>query len=82
MTKKAVHKVIPEVPAHLRSIKGTVSMNVAVGEDGHVMKAVVTSGPPELYEISIKAVEQWVYKPTLFNGTPVVVRTKFDIRYK
>ena len=82
MTKKAVRKVIPEVPVHLRSIKGTVSMDLAVGSDGRVAKAVVTSGPPELHEISIKAVEQWVYKQTLYRGSPAIVRTQIEFHYK
>lgn len=82
MAKKVVWKALPEVPVHLRSIKGTVSMDVAVGSDGRVAKAVVISGPSELHEISIKAVEKWVYKQTSVGGIPVAVLTKIHMRYK
>jgi hypothetical protein len=82
MSDKIVHLVKPDVPASLAGIKGTVSLNIAVGEDGRVLKAIPTSGPKELYEISVSAVEQWVYKQTTINGTPVVVLSSVDLKFQ
>jgi protein TonB len=82
MSQKIVQMVKPSVPANLGGIKGTVSLEVAIGMDGRVIKAVPTGGPTELYAISVGAVEQWVYQPTLINGNPVVVITVVDIKYQ
>lgn len=82
MESKRVHSVLPEVPAALRGIRGSVLLNVAIGGDGKVIRAVAESGPPELYAISIKAVEQWTYQPTKLNGSPVAVITSVQINYR
>jgi hypothetical protein len=82
METKRVRTVLPEVPESLRGIRGSVMLNVAVGGDGKVIRAVAEGGPPELYAISVKAVEQWTYQPTLLNGSPVVVITRVEINYK
>lgn len=82
MSDKIVHLVKPDVPVALAGIKGTVSLNIAVGEDGRVLKAVPTGGPKELYEIWVNAVEQWVYTPTTINGTPVVVLSAVDLKFQ
>jgi protein TonB len=74
--------VKPDVPPDLRAVKGNVSLDVAVGLDGHVLKAIPLKGPAALYEISVKAVEQWVYQPTTINGTPVIVLTAVDVKYE
>jgi hypothetical protein len=79
---KNVRMVKPDVPPDLRAVKGNVSLDVAVGLDGHVLKAIPLKGPAALYEISVKAVEQWVYQPTTINGTPVIVLTAVDVKYE
>ena len=48
MESKIVHTIQPEVPESLRGIRGSVMLDVAVGGDGKVMRAVAESGPPEL----------------------------------
>jgi hypothetical protein len=68
MQEMIVRLIKPDVPASLSAIKGTVSLNIAVGTDGRVLKAVPTTGPKELYDISVGAVEQWVYKPTTITA--------------
>jgi hypothetical protein len=82
MELKRVHTVLPEVPASLSGIRGSVMLNVAVGGDGKVIRAVAESGPPELYAISIEAVEQWTYQTTKLNGSPVTVITRVEINYR
>jgi hypothetical protein len=38
-------------------------------------------GPRRISRLGTKAVEQWVYKPTLLNGAPVEVVTIADVRF-
>jgi hypothetical protein len=74
--------VKPEVPESLSGFRGTVSLDVAIGTDGKVIRAIAKSGPPELYAISAKAVEQWKYKPVTVGGNPVIVMTQVEVDYK
>ena len=82
MESKRLRTVQPEVPDSLRGVRGVVALNVAIGGDGKVIRAVAESGPPELYANSVKAVQQWTYQPTTISGNPVIVITKVEIDYK
>ncbi|MGC4050730.1 MAG: hypothetical protein QM757_15245 [Paludibaculum sp.] len=78
----AVRLVKPDVSPALAGIKGRVSLEIAVGQDGRVLKAIPTGGPRELYDISVAAVEQWVYKPTTVRGVPVIVLSSVEIKFE
>ncbi|MFZ0338819.1 MAG: energy transducer TonB [Terracidiphilus sp.] len=39
----------------------------------------VVSGPEMLQQAALDAVQQWRYRPYLFNGEPVEVRTTVNI---
>ena len=54
----------------------------AIDGDGKVMRAVAKRGPPELYAVSVQAVEQWQYKPMAIGGSPVLVITSVEINYQ
>ena len=41
----------------------------------------LVSGEPMLAEAAKEAVQQWVYRPTLLNGDPVVVVTQVDVNF-
>jgi hypothetical protein len=41
----------------------------------------LVSGHPLLVAAAQRAVKQWVYKPTLFNGEPVEVVTRVDVNF-
>jgi protein TonB len=75
--------VNPVYPADAKRdrIQGTVSLLITIDKTGHVANISVTSGPQELVQASIDAVQQWVYKPTLLNGEPVDVITTVDVNY-
>jgi protein TonB len=75
--------VNPVYPAEAKQnrIQGTVSLEVGIDTEGHVSQVTVLAGPPELVQSAVDAVRQWVYKPTLLNGEPVVVLTTVDINY-
>lgn len=62
-------------------IQGKVELSVQIGTDGRVNNVSVNSGPQELVQSAVDAVSQWVYKPTLLNGEPVVVQTTVDVNY-
>ena len=73
----------PPYPAEakLNRIQGVVKLNVVIGKDGIVKDVQVASGDPELTEVAVEAVRQWVYKPTLLNGEPVEVVTVVDVNF-
>jgi hypothetical protein len=68
-------KVEPSLPAGV-SAKGTVSLHVVVGTNGHPSRVDVVSTPDAAVGAAcVDAVKQWVYKPYLLNGDPVQVET-------
>jgi hypothetical protein len=79
MVSQLTHKVLPRVP---RGARGSVALDVAIDGDGKVIRALPQSGPTKLYAISVGAVEQWEYMPTLLNGDPVIVITKVVLNYR
>jgi TonB family protein len=67
--------------AKANRIQGMVKLEIGIDKEGHVSQITVTSGPSELIQSAVDAVQQWVYKPTLLNGEPVVVLTTVDVNY-
>jgi TonB family protein len=80
---KLVSQVRPQYPplAKQARIQGTVRLSAVIGTDGDVKHLEVVSGHPLLVPAAVEAVRQWVYKPTLLNGTPVEVITQIDINF-
>jgi len=76
-------RVVPVYPAEAKQnrVQGTVRLEIAIDKEGHVSQVAATSGPPELIQSATDAVQQWVYKPTLLNGEPVIVLTTVDVNY-
>ncbi|MEZ5392152.1 MAG: energy transducer TonB [Bryobacterales bacterium] len=52
-----------------------MKLNVIIDHDGAIQSIDVGSGHPLLIPAAIDAVKQWLYRPTLLNGTPVDVET-------
>lgn len=76
-----VHPVIvkmipPQWPASLRSQHFTITTEVVIGKDGHVVSAHGISGPAEGYKTCEDSVRKWVFKPYLILGEPVEVEAK------
>jgi periplasmic protein TonB len=73
----------PVYPQEAREngIQGTVVLHAIVGKDGHIEKLDVVSGPKELRQAAIDAVNQWTYKPNLLNGEPSEVDTTVIINF-
>lgn len=76
-------KVMPKYPqeAKDRHIQGTVRLDATIGKDGAVQDLKVISGPKELRQSALDAVNQWKYKPYLLNGNPVEVQTTINVIY-
>jgi TonB family protein len=73
-----VDPIYPDIARQAR-ISGTVELAALIGPDGHVQQLAVSSGHPLLRQVSVDAVKQWVYRPTLVNGQPVPVSTTIDV---
>jgi len=69
---KNVEPLYPEVAKQAR-VAGVVVLEATIGPDGRVDNVKVLRGIPLLNESAMNAVKQWVYSPTLLNGTPVPV---------
>jgi TonB family protein len=80
---KIVHQVQPVYPQAAKDahISGTVRLHIVVAKSGTVQKVEYVSGPQELMQASIDAVQQWRYQPTLINGQPVEVDSTVDVVY-
>jgi len=78
-----IRKVQPIYPQEAKDqrIQGAVRFTVIIGKDGHIQNMQLVSGHPLLVESARDAVSQWMYKPTLLNGSPVEVVTLVDINF-
>ena len=65
--------IAPKYPvtAQRKDIEGTVVVTFDVLEDGSVTNVKAVTGPPELFESVIRAVESWRFRPALRGGKPV-----------
>jgi TonB family protein len=78
---KILKKVSPSYPdaARRERLEGTVRLHAIIGKDGGVEQVRVTRGYCSLSEVSLPAVKQWRYTPTLLNGEPVEVDTTIHV---
>ena len=78
-----IHKVQPEYPEAVRKahIEGTVVLCAVIGKDGKLVNLQAVSGPKELIDPAMKAVQQWVYKPYLLDGEPIDVETEIRVNF-
>jgi len=78
---KVIQKVVPNYPeaARREHLEGTVQLHAIIGTDGTVQHVRVVRGYCSLAEVSLPAVKQWRYTPTLISGEPVEVDTTIDV---
>jgi protein TonB len=78
-----IYKVQPVYPPEARraGIEGTVVLQAEIGKDGRIIDLKLLSGPKELAEAAIGAVQQWRYRPYTLNGEPVVVQTQIQVNF-
>lgn len=80
---RLIKKVSPEYPKKARKqhVEGTVRLHTIIAKDGSVKNLEVVSGDPLLVDAALKAVRQWRYEPTLWDGRPVEVDTTIDVKF-
>lgn len=80
---KLLHSVMPVYPPEAKQagIQGEVRLCALIGADGRVERLQSLSGPPALVKPALDAVRQWVFRPTLLNGSPVQVETPISVIY-
>jgi TonB family protein len=78
---KLLHKIQPQYPDKARSerLQGTVRLHAVIAADGAIRLLRVQTGYCSLGEAAMKAVQQWRYQPTMFQGMPVEVDTPIDV---
>jgi TonB family protein len=62
-------------------IEGTVVVSAEVDATGKVTVAKAVSGPMQLRQAAIEAVQQWKYEPALANGRPTATRVTANITF-
>ena len=78
---KSVNPVYPEAAKRARA-QGIVILECNISPEGRVTDVKVLRGVPLLDQAAIDAVRQWVYTPTLLNGTPVAVVMTVTVNFK
>jgi TonB family protein len=78
-----IHRVAPVYPqtAKKNNTQGTVTLGILIGKDGSISKLTVISGPKELTQAAIDAVQQWRYRPYLLGGKQVEAETTVEINF-
>lgn len=66
----------PRWPASLRGQHFSVTVEILIGKDGHVVSAHAVTGPPEAYKTCEDAVRKWIYTPYIVLNEPVEVETR------
>jgi TonB family protein len=77
------HKVKPKYPDEAKQahLKGTVRLQVVVGEDGSVKEAKPIEGDPVLAKAATDAVLQWRYRPCSIDSRPVQMEGEVDVKF-
>ncbi len=78
-----IHQVVPNYPplALQARIQGVVVLDAVINKEEIIESLRVVNGHPLLIRAAIEAVQQWMYKPTLLNGEPVVVETSITVNF-
>jgi TonB family protein len=76
LQSRAISKVNPVYPPNARKLNatGTVEVEVTISEVGIVVDARAISGHLALRSAAVEAARKWVFKPAVFNDTPVKIK--------
>ena len=84
MATKLINHPTPAYPVIAKNarIQGAVELQAIIGTDGTVQNLkMLSAASPLLVQAAMNAVKQWVYQPTLLNGTPVSVVTTITVNF-
>ncbi len=78
-----IHQVAPVYPAEARrdEIQGVVVLQVVINKEGRIDDVKYISGPKQLVQSAIGAVQQWRYQPYTLNGEPVSIETLVHVNF-
>jgi protein TonB len=78
-----IRQVVPSYPplALAAHVQGVVVLEAIISKEGTIDSLRVVSGHPLLTSAAIDAVKQWIYRPTLLNGDPMVVLTTVTVNF-
>lgn len=78
-----IYDLPPRYPpaARQKHIQGEVVLRATIGKDGLIHNLQVVSGPVELVQAAVGAVQQWRYRPYLLEGEPVEVETIVRVQF-
>lgn len=84
LSSKAISKPAPPYPplAITTRTEGTVAVEILIDEEGKVISATATSGPPMLRAAAQNAALQARFTPTFLNGRPVKVSGVITYNFK
>ena len=79
-----IRRVEPEYPevGRITRTQGLVVLEAVIGIDGRVESLTVLKSIPLLDGAAIKAVRQWVYKPSKYKGLPVKVYLTIRVEFR
>lgn len=78
-----LHRVAPVYPPQAKRdrVQGAVVLAAIIGKDGTIAHLSVLSGPRELVDAAVGAVQQWRYRPYILNGEPTEVDTTITVSF-
>lgn len=78
-----LHDVAPLYPelARRARVQGMVIIRCVIDTNGRVAEAEVLRSVPLLDAVALEAVRQWIYRPTLLNGSPVAVVMTVTVQF-
>jgi len=84
MSKRLVYQPRLAYPSEAKNerIQGTVRLELVIARDGKVQDMKLLSGDPTLAKPAMKAVSNWLFKPSLLSGEPVEVVTEVDVNFQ
>jgi protein TonB len=74
---RVITRVQPVYPPSAKVINatGTVEVQVTISQEGLVVEAVAINGHFALRKAAVEAARKWIFKPVIFNGAPVRVKS-------
>jgi hypothetical protein len=76
-----IHSVALNLPDSLPPGSYTVTAEMLIGKDGHVVSVRTISGPPPARKACEDAIRQWIFRPYLVMGKPVEVEQKTECSF-
>lgn len=81
LEKSVKKRVDPIRPPGAPPGREPVRLNLLIGLEGSVARAVAIGGPPALRDAAVAALKQWIFSPTSISGKAVYVISTIDLLF-